>query len=137
MEPIAQQAAAAAERGETGAALALAALAVLVVAAREGAALVRWLLSRYPTHPGETPSAKQRALDGAVAQALAKRGLPAPAPTPQPLEEVVRALAARVARLEQDKRQEGASVADLRDAVQEVLERLRKGGARDRSNNSK
>ncbi len=127
MEPIAQQAAAAAERGETGAALALAALAVLVVAAREGAALLRWLLARYPTQPGETPSSKQRALDGAVAAALAKRGLPASAPTPQPVEEMVRALTARVARLEQDKRQEGASVADLRDAVEEVLERLRKG----------
>ncbi len=130
MEPIAQQAAAAAERGETGAALALAALAVLVVAAREGAALLRWLLARYPAHPGETPSAKQRALDGAVAQALAKRGLPASAPTPQPVDDVVRALAARVARLEQDKRQEGRSIEDLRDAVAEVLDRLRKGAPR-------
>lgn len=78
--------AAAAERGDYLAATALAACAVLAVAAREGAGLVRWLLARLhpapPPAPTETPSTKQRALDAAVAAALSKQHAPKEHPTP-------------------------------------------------------
>lgn len=100
------------ERGDYGAALALALCALLIALAREGAGLVRWLLSRLhpaPTTPTETPSAKLRAIDARISPTVA----------------ALAALSARVEKVEEALRRETASLDDVLASCERVEALLR------------